>query len=104
MDKKIKKRPEAEGFMPSQHTAPKKKYYTSKETAEWLCRSERTLLNMRNNGLLIEGKCWVRKIPQNPNSHVLYNLDACEAVLLGLHKSRTMEDDLTTSDVEVASA
>ena len=48
MDKKIKKRPEAEGFMPTHH-APKKKYYTSKEAAEWLCRSERTLLNMRNN-------------------------------------------------------
>ena len=104
MDKKFKKRPEAEGFMPSQQPAPKKKYYTSKEAAEWLCRSERTLLNMRNNGLLIEGTCWVRKIPQNPNSHVLYNLDACEEVLLGLHKASTMEDDLITTDIEVASA
>ena len=95
-----KNRPE--GFMPSQPV--KKKYYTSKETAEWLCRSERTLLNMRNNGLLIEGTCWVRKIPQNPNSHVLYNLEAYESVLLGLHKASTMEDDLITTDVEVASA
>ena len=103
MDKKIKKRPEAEGFMPTHH-APKKKYYTSKEAAEWLCRSERTLLNMRNNGLLIEGTCWVRKIPQNPNSHVLYNIDACEEVLLGLQQARSMEQADSTKKVEVASA
>ena len=92
----------AEGFMPSQPV--KKKYYTSKEAAEWLCRSERTLLNMRNQGMLIEGVCWVRKIPQNPNSHVLYDIAACEEVLLGLHKARQMEEPLLKREKEVASA
>ena len=71
--------------------AANKKYFTSKEAAEYLARSERTLLNMRNAGMLIEGTCWIRKIPQNPNSHVLYNLDACDEVLNGLARASSME-------------
>ena len=68
-----------------------KKWVSQKEAANWLSRSERTLLNMRQAGMLVEGTCWIRKIPQNPNSHVLYNLDACEAILSGLAKASSME-------------
>ena len=81
-----------------------KKYVSQREAADWLGRSERTLLTMRQAGLLIEGICWIRKIPQNPNSHVLYNLQACEEVLSGLAKARSMETDLLIKKKEVASA
>ena len=81
-----------------------KKWYTQKETSEYFSISERTLLTMRQKGMLIEGSCWRRKIPQNPNSHVLYNLDACEEVLIGLQRARSMEQDLLVRDKEVASA
>ena len=81
-----------------------KKYVSQREAADWLGRSERTLLTMRQAGLLIEGICWIRKIPQNPNSHVLYNLQACEEVLSGLARARTMETDLLIKKKEVASA
>ena len=53
-----------------------KKWVSQKEAANWLSRSERTLLNMRQAGMLVEGTCWIRKIPQNPNSHILYDLVA----------------------------
>ena len=59
---------------------------------------------MRQAGLLIEGTCWIRKIPQNPNSHVLYDLQACEEVLNGLARSRTMETVNSSKKKEVASA
>ena len=59
---------------------------------------------MRQAGMLVEGTCWIRKIPQNPNSHVLYNLQACEEVLSGLARARSMETDLLTKKKEVASA
>ncbi len=81
-----------------------KKYVSQREASDWLGRSERTLLTMRQTGLLIEGICWIRKIPQNPNSHVLYNLQACEEVLSGLARARTMETDLLIKKKEVASA
>ena len=80
------------------------KMVTQKVASEWFSISERTLLTMRNNGLLIEGTCWRRKIPQNPNSHVLYNLDACEEVLSGLARARSMETNLLNKKKEVASA
>ena len=82
-----------------------RKMVTQKVASEWLGISERTLLTMRNKGLLIEGTCWRRKIPQNPNSHTLYNLDACEEILNGLAKASRMEKDLLRRPVkEVASA
>ena len=81
-----------------------KKWYSQKETAEYFSISERTFLTMRQKGMLIEGTCWRRKIPQNPNSHVLYNIDACEEVLLGLQQARSMEQADSTKKVEVASA
>jgi len=80
------------------------KMVTQKVASDWFSISERTLLTMRNNGLLIEGTCWRRKIPQNPNSHVLYNLDACEEVLSGLARASSMEQDLLKRTKEVAPA
>ena len=82
----------------------KSKYVPQKIAAEYFSVSERTLLTMRQTGMLIEGSCWRRKIPQNPNSHVLYNLQACEEVLSGLARARTMETDLLIKKKEVASA
>ena len=82
----------------------KPKYVNQKIAAEWLGRSERTLLTMRQSGMLIEGTCWIRKIPQNPNSHVLYHLENCEEVLNGLARARTMETDVSLKKKEVASA
>ncbi len=68
-----------------------KKWYSQKETAEYFSISERTCLTMRQTGMLIEGTCWRRKIPQNPNSHVLYHIENCEEVLNGLQRARSME-------------
>ena len=82
----------------------KPKYVPQRMAAEYFSVSERTLLTMRQKGMLIEGTCWRRKIPQNPNSHVLYNLENCEEVLNGLARSRTMETDLLPKKKEVASA
>ena len=82
----------------------KSKYVPQKIAAEYFSVSERTLLKMRQTGMLIEGSCWRRKIPQNPNSHVLYHLENCEEVLNGLQRSRSMEQDLLAKDKEVAPA
>ena len=81
-----------------------RKKVTQKVASDWLGISERTLLTMRNKGLLIEGTCWRRKIPQNPNSHVLYHIENCEEVLNGLQRARSMEQDLLIKKKEVASA
>tara|TARA_B100000212_G_scaffold158088_1_gene118712 strand:- start:2306 stop:2557 length:252 start_codon:yes stop_codon:yes gene_type:complete len=81
-----------------------KKYVTQREAADWLGRSEKTLYKMRLNGLLIYGTCWIRKIPQNPNSHILYDLNACEEVLNGLAKAYMKEQADSTKNIEVASA
>ena len=77
---------------------------TQREASDWLGISERTLYKMRINGLLIQGTCWRRKIPQNPNSHILYNLPACEEVLNGLAQAYSMEQADSSKKVEVASA
>ena len=81
-----------------------KKWVSQKEAADWLGRSERTLYKMRFNGLLIQGSCWIRKIPQNPNSHILYNLEACEEVLKGLANAYPLEQAPSQKKLEVASA
>ena len=70
----------------------KQKWHPQKVAAEYLGRSERTLLTMRKLGLLTEGTCWMRKIPKAKNSHCLYDLQACEAVLNRMHESK--ESDL----------
>ena len=81
----------------------KPKYVPQKMAAEYFSVSERTLLTMRQTGMLIEGTCWRRKIPQNPNSHVLYHLENCEEVLLGLQRARSMEQPFEKKK-EVATA
>ena len=58
------------------------KYVSQSKAAEYLGRSERTLLSMRQNGTLKEGEHWVRKTPTKETSHVLYDLASCEEVLL----------------------
>ena len=75
-----------------------RKWYSQKEAAEYLGRSERTLLTMRKLGLLTEGTCWMRKIPKAKNSHCLYDLEACESFLNGLHKSK--ESDLLEPSIK----
>ena len=80
------------------------KMVTQKVASDWLGISERTLLTMRNKGLLIEGTCWRRKIPQNPNSHTLYDLENCEEVLNRLARARSMETAPFENKKEVASA
>jgi len=42
--------------------------------------SARTLHRWRSIGLLQAGKHWRRKFP-NPNSPILYDLEACDAVM-----------------------
>ena len=79
-----------------------KKYVSQREASDYFGRSERTLYSMRKEGLLIEGSCWVRKIPKNMNSHVLYNLHVCEEVLNGLHRANQMERDLLVKEQEFA--
>ena len=81
----------------------KPKYVPQKMAAEYFSVSERTLLTMRQTGMLIEGTCWRRKIPQNPNSHVLYHIDNCEEDLNGLQRARSMEQPFEKKK-EVATA
>ena len=69
------------------------KWATQYDAALFLCMSERSLHRLRNDGTLIPGKCWRRKIPHNKNSHVLYNLEVCEAVLSGSTAAEQMEID-----------
>ena len=61
----------------AEYTKEKKKWTNQKDTSKYFNISEQTLLTLRSNGFLTEGKCWVRKIPTNPNSHVLYDIFAC---------------------------
>ena len=58
----------------------KKKWTNQKDTAKYFNISERTLLNLRSKGFLTECECWMRKIPTNPNSHLLYDINACDKV------------------------
>ena len=81
-----------------------KKWYTQKEAAEYFSISERTCLTMRQKGMLIEGVCWRKKIPQNPNSHVIYHLENCEEVLNRLARARSLETAPFEDKKEVASA
>jgi len=66
----------------------KKKWTNQKDTAKYFSVSERTLLTLRSNGFLTEGKCWMRKIPTNPNSHVLYDIFACCKAFTNYEKKR----------------
>jgi hypothetical protein len=62
-------------------TASNSPFVTQKELADHLRLSQRTLIRLRRDGLLAAGECWHRKIPTNPNSHVLYHLQNCQKAL-----------------------
>jgi hypothetical protein len=51
---------------------------SQKETAAYFGLSERTLARRRYDNLLPPGICWIRKFPNNANSCILYDIDACE--------------------------
>lgn len=70
-----------------------RRWATQREAAAALNMSERTLQRLRNGGLLPAGKCWVRKIPSNLNSHVIYDLEACEYQLSAATISAHLEQD-----------
>ena len=57
------------------------KWVTQRDAAFHFSLSERSLIRLRKYGVLAPGRCWVRKIPQNTNSHVIYDLAACESAL-----------------------
>ena len=60
---------------------------------ELLCLSERSLLRLRQKGILSAGRCWRRTIPDNINSNVIYNIPACLEVLSGVAAASEMEQD-----------
>jgi len=69
------------------------KWATQREAAAALKMSERSLQRLRKHGHLPAGKCWIRKIPANLNSHVLFDLAACEYHLSAATIAAQMEQD-----------
>lgn len=67
-------------------TSPK--WLSQKQAAQVLNVSERTLARLRQTGME-PGTCWRRKVPNNPNSHVLYNIERCDEYL---HHLATTDD------------
>jgi len=55
---------------------------TQKETAAYFKISERTLCRRRQDNFLPLGVCWIRKFPNNTNSCILYDIDACEQAFI----------------------
>lgn len=53
-------------------------WVTQREAALHFRISERTLIRLRTDGTLSSGICWIRKVPTNRNSHVIYDLEACD--------------------------
>ena len=74
--------------------------------ASALSTSVRTLSRMRVDSTLPQGRCWRRKIPHNPNSHVIYNLEACIDVLNGQARAAQIEQDRLSkiTETEVSQA
>ena len=63
--------------------------------------SPRTLHRLRQSGVLEAGTCWRRKIPSNPNSHVLYNVAAVDFALSADARAALIEQDqLGTRELE----
>jgi hypothetical protein len=69
------------------------KWASQQEAAAALNISVRSLQRLRNGGLLPVGKCWIRKVPNNLNSHVIYDLEACEFHLSTATIAAQMEQD-----------
>ena len=70
------------------------KWVPQRDAAFALSTSERTLARMRADGVLPVGHCWRRKIPNNRNSHCLYDIEACIDVLNGQARAAELEQDL----------
>ena len=69
------------------------KWVTQKEAADYFRLSERSLIRLRRSGTLPPGRCWVRKIPTNLNSHVIYDVVACEYALSAATTAAALEQD-----------
>ena len=76
---------------------------TAREASDALRLSTRSLLRLRNQGILQAGECWVRKFPTNPSSDVLYDLAACKQALNAATIAAQVEQDrLGQREVELA--
>jgi hypothetical protein len=76
-------------------------WLNQRDAADWLGLSQRTLSRLRQSGVLVAGECWRRKIPANPNSHVLYDVGAVEYALSAAAKAALIEQDqLGTRELE----
>lgn len=60
---------------------PTTTWVCSRDAADHLGISERTLHRWRSRQLLRPGRDFARKFPTNPNSPLLYDLGALEAVM-----------------------
>lgn len=69
------------------------KWATQQEAAAALNISVRTLHRLRKTGMLPAGESWIRKIPSNLNSHVIYDLAACEHYLSKATIAAQIEQD-----------
>jgi hypothetical protein len=69
------------------------KWATQQEAAAALNISVRSLQRLRSDGTLPIGKCWIRKVPSNLNSHVIYDLAVCEYHLSTATIAAQMEQD-----------
>jgi hypothetical protein len=69
------------------------KWASQQEAAAALNISIRSLQRMRNDGTLPIGKCWMRKVPANLNSHVIYDLAVCEYHLSAATIAARIEQD-----------
>jgi len=58
------------------------RYITARQAEIIFGISARSLLRLRNLGILAVGKCWIRKNPLNANSDVLYDVEACRQAFI----------------------
>lgn len=70
------------------------KWVTQRDAAFHFCLSERSMIRLRKCGVLAPGRCWVRKILRNTNSHVIYDLAACESALSEATIAASIEQDI----------
>lgn len=76
-------------------------WLTQRAAADHLGLSERTLIRLRQSGVLEAGICWRRKIPANPNSHVVYDVAAVDYALSAAARAALIEQDqLGTRELE----
>jgi excisionase family DNA binding protein len=69
----------------------RKRWLTCSELAEQLNISERTIYRLRRDGVFKEGKDFRRKLPENPRSSLIYNLESCEKAHFLVSSGRRLE-------------